>query len=319
LRTAVTAVLVLCSAAAYAAGERGRSPNGRESSQWRSLAYQLPKAYRFLDRLDLTAEQKKALSKVYEDWRAARREAYRKVSTDFPRLSREELKDPEKVKAYYLKRAESLKAAQVPPPLTLVDDILSEEQLARIGEANKVIDVWEAWLAKHLAEHEKKLDALLGPTPDPLERSRAYALRVLAQVLPGGSELPRLKLTDEQFEKLDALRKSYYARLRNALAPLTQSVRSGAVNYRQLARIRPAISSRTRDRVQQNYREQVLAILTDHQRKLLEEAAKVIAERDNAIWEHYARFLEELAAILPEMPASPVPAEPDADPQKPKK
>jgi hypothetical protein len=303
--------LIVLAAAAASGGENDQ-PSRREHIYWRSLAHQLPKAYRFLDRLDLTAEQEKALSKVYQDWQAQRREAYRKVHADFPRLKGKDLKDPETVKVYYLERSEALKAAQVAPPVALVDDILSEEQLVRLGEANKVIDSWEQWLSEYMTAHEKKLDALLGPPPEEPDRRRAYTFRVFARMVPGGSELGRLNLSDDQYERLDALRKSYYAETRDALAPLTQGARNGAVSYRQLATIRRAVTERARGLVNETYRERIFNILSNKQRAKLERAAKLIAERDRAIWDRYAMYLEELAAILPRQPLSPPPAEPES-------
>ena len=131
MRRFLLCVLVLA-ASGLARGAGQGEGDQRYYGRWRSLAYQLPGAHRFLDRLNLTEGQQKALDRVSREWLAKRRESYTAALKNLPPLAQADRKDPEKVQAYYAKRSQALKDAQVPPPVELVNDILVEEQLHKL-------------------------------------------------------------------------------------------------------------------------------------------------------------------------------------------
>jgi len=296
-RLLMTAAVLAMSCATSAAQSDG-SPY-RAYGSWRSLAYQLPGAYRFIDRLDLTEEQQKALDKVYRDWSTERRELMRKALGTLPPLTPEARKDPVRLKAYYARRTELYKAAQIPPPVALVNLILSDEQVQKILEANKVVEAWRKWLSDCMATYDKKLDRLLGPAPEAQPASKMYTYRMFDALTPGGSLLSRLKLSDKQAAALDDLRKQYYAEYREKLAPLNLSLRGAGIPYAHVWAARRSIGSKARAEVKDRYRKLLGKVLTPAQRKLLADASKVLEERDNLIWDRYARYVEEFSAILP--------------------
>ena len=78
MRNILVAMGLVCAVARVGAAQ-GPVVTFRVQGSWRSLAYQLPGAYRFLDRVDLTQEQQKALDQVHKQWMAEQREAYEKV------------------------------------------------------------------------------------------------------------------------------------------------------------------------------------------------------------------------------------------------
>jgi hypothetical protein len=273
---------------------------------WRTLAYQLPGAYRFLDRLDLSEAQEKALDKVYRKWAADRRELMQKALASLEPLSKDDRKDPEKLRAYYAERRKLYQATQIPPPLPLVNDILTEEQLAKIGEADTVVAVWNDWLAKHMAVHEETLDGILGPPPPEEARVLVNRYRMFRTFLPGGQFIGRLALGPEQVAELDRLRRGYYAEYRARLAPVTYSLRGTEMDRTQSAAVRRAIAAKVRDDLVSDYRKRLEAVLTKAQRDRLSRAAKVVEEGDAAVQARYAEFDLELSAILP-CPAEPTP------------
>ena len=290
---------------ARAAQENG-SPQ-RVYGSWRALAYQLPGAYRFIDRLDLTEEQQKALDKVYKDWSTERRELMRRALETLPPLTAEERKDPERLKAYYAKRTDLYKAAQIPPPVALVNLILSDEQVERILEANKVVEAWRKSLAECMETYDAKLDGLLGPAPEGQPASRTYMYRMFDALIPGGSLLVRLKLSDKQTAALEGLRKRYYTEYREKLAQLSLSLRGGQISYAHMRAARRSVGAKAQAEVKEQHRKLLRKVLTEAQQSLLADAGKIVEERDKVIWDRYLRYVEEFSAILPALKSPGIP------------
>ncbi|MFO7898776.1 MAG: hypothetical protein R6V58_06910 [Planctomycetota bacterium] len=294
----LTVLTLLTVAAAAPAGE-GTVAQYEFYGRWRHLARQLPGGYRFIDRLDLTEEQKKALDNVYDDWQTERREQRAEALKSLPKLSKGDRKDKAKVRAYYEKRRDLLRETAVPPPVELVGDILTADQLARIREANQVVDEWNRWLAAHVKKYEARLDALLGPVPADEPASQRYAYRAFAPYLDGGEMLGRVGLDGPQTEKLQSMRKEYYREYSAMMGPLWQSLRDTEVSAGAVRTVRTAISHKGRSKIQQQYGQKLKEILTDEQLAQLRRADAIMKERDAAIWERYERYLAEISAILP--------------------
>ena len=299
MKRAIACLILLAGCIAAAHGEQGSVAQYRFYGSWRSLGHRLPGAYRFIDRLNLTEEQQELLGKVYQDWASKRREAYAAVMKQIPSLSAEERKDPEKVKAYYAKRSDLLRKAQTPPDIDLVTDILTEPQLAKIQEAGKVLAALDAWLADHLAQYDKKLDALLGPVVSEKPQAEQYRYQMFEVYLKGGALLGRLGLTEQQDEALQGLRKRYYAEFSRMLAPLSISLANAKVSYTNLQGVRSHVGRKGGEAIRHRYREQIKEVLTKDQQALLEQAVQIVEERDKAVWERYSAYLLELEAILP--------------------
>ena len=280
----------------------GAAAQERYVGAWRSLAYQLPGAYRFIDRLALTEEQQKALDKVQKDWAAQRQEAYGAAMKDFPPLSAEDQKDPQKVKEYYAKRTDVLKAAQVPPPVDYVHDILTEDQLNKISEARKVMEGWERWLAQNLGEYDRKLDGILGPAPEDPTGTKQYTYQMFSGFVAGGSLLGRLRLTPAQDAALQEIRKQYYSEYGSLWAPLGQPPAGGVVSYQQMNAVRAAIATKGWAELKEKYRILVDRLLTEEQRERLAKALAATEERDEAVWKRYSQYVADLSAILPVPP-----------------
>lgn len=273
----------------------------RPQDAWRPLLYQLPGAYRFLDRLDLTEEQQKALAKIYSDWTAERRDAYREIAANLPQLSAEERKDPEKLKAYMARYTELYKAAQVAPSIELVEDVLSDVQLAKIREATRVIEEWEHWLAEHMAQYTKALDQLLGPVPifEAQGAGQPFIFRTYESFVKGGELFGRLGLSSAQTEELKSLWGRYQAEYGSLLTPLGQQPSESPVPLQQQMEARRVIAAKAQETIRDKYRKLVMEILTPQQRELFTKALALIEERDKALWGHYERYVLDLSAILP--------------------
>jgi Spy/CpxP family protein refolding chaperone len=265
---------------------------------WRLLAHRLPGAYRFIDRLNLTEEQKKALAKISMDWAAERRELLTEVARTLPNLTKEERKNPEKVKAHYAKRREIYQSAQVPAPLALVSDVLTDDQIARIVQAGKVLDSWRKWLADHLEKCEARLDKVLGP--DDAETASGQKLgRLFVRQVPGGELLGRLDLSNAQVEKLEAIRKNYYADYSDKLGALNRSLQGGSgLAAHQVSTVRRTIGSRLRSTGEKKNHELIRQALTKEQRERLDKAIDITRERDDALWKRYQQYLQELSAVF---------------------
>ncbi|MFW6107933.1 MAG: hypothetical protein ACOC70_01910 [bacterium] len=279
--------------------------------RWRHLARQLPGGYRFIDRLDLTEEQKKGLDKVYDDWQTERRERRAEALQSLPKLSKEDRKDKAKLRAYYEKRRDLLRGTAVEPPVDLVSDVLTTDQLAKIQQADQVVNEWNRWLAAHVKKYEAKLDALLGPVPADEPAARRYAYQAFAPYLEGGEMLGRVGLDEAQTEKLQDMRKEYYRQYSAMMGPLWQSLRDTEISAGTIRTVRTAISHKGRSRIQEQYGETLKEILTEEQLVQLREADAIVKERDAAIWERYQRYLAEISAILPypERPGKPAEAD----------
>ncbi len=278
---------------------------------WRSLLYQLPGAYRFLDRLDLTEEQQKALTRIYNEWAAERRGAYRDIAAKLPQLSAEDRKDPEKLKAYMIRYAELYKAAQIALPIELVDDVLSDAQLAKIREATRVMEEWEQWLAAHMAKYAKTLDELLGPVPafEAQGAGQSFVFRTYESLVKGGELFGRLGLSSAQTEELKSLWGQYQTEYGSRLTALGHQSSEGPVPLQQQMEARRIIAAKTQEQIRDKYSKLAMEILTPQQRDLLAKATDLIEERNKVLWERYEHYVFELSAIMP-MPtpaASPSP------------
>jgi Spy/CpxP family protein refolding chaperone len=268
------------------------------SASWRPMVYQLPGAYRFLDRLDLTEAQQAALAKIYSDWQTQRRELYAKVLSTVPALTDADRKDPAKVKKYYEQRREVYQNAQMPLPIALINDILSEAQLGKIAQAGKITDAWKTWLVEHIAAYEKKLEKVLG-SPQPLEDQTRRQYHIFGNILDGAALLGRLKMTDQQVAKLNGLRMKYFSDVNSIVAPITQVLRDAEINPTVANELRKTVNEKARVQAAEELRSQLDAILTESQQEQLGEAQKIVAERDQAIWERYVQFLAALEEVLP--------------------
>lgn len=288
-------------AAEGAAGQGAIEIRTRSQDAWSPLLYQLPGAYRLLDRLDLTEEQRKALAKIYNDWATERRDAYREIATKLPQLSAEDRKDPEKLKAYMTRYTEIYKAAHVTPPIELVEDVLSDVQLAKIQEATRIMEEWEHWLAGHMAQYTKALDQLLGPVPVPEAEGAGqhFILRTYESLVRGGELFSRLSLSSAQIEELKALWGRYRTEYSSMLTPLSQQPREDAISIRQQMEVRHIIATKAQETIRDKYGKLAMQILTPPQRELFTKALALIEERDRALWERYERYVLDLSAVLP--------------------
>jgi Spy/CpxP family protein refolding chaperone len=300
MRRKLTIVILAILAASPAMGQSGRP--GQAYASWRPMAYQLPGAYRFLDRLDLTEEQQTALGKIYKEWQTQRRELYSRVMSTIPPLSPEDRKDADKVRKYYERRRDVYQSAQIPMPIALISDILSEEQLGKIVEAGKLVEGWDTWLKAHMTKYDQKLDKLLGPAPNEQNRRSRYVYQALERVVEGASLFGRMKLSEAQAEGLKNLRARYYAEYSGALAPLSQSLRNGQVDYAQAAAVRRAVGQKVRKEVADRIALELRRLLTDPQMALWAKAKEIVQERDLAIWERYSQYVAELSHIVPVRP-----------------
>ena len=298
-------VLLLAAILAAAASSRAAElsvAGYRFYGSWRSLAHQLPGAHRFLDRLDLTEEQQKALGKVHKDWLAERREAYALARKGVPPLSAKDGSDPQKRTAYYERLREALRKAQVPPPVALANDILSEEQQGKLAEADKVIEAWDKWLAERMTKSEAELDEVLGPASESQPVATQYAYTLFGSLVKGGELLGRLRLSEEQDTGLQDLRKEYYAEYSAMMGPLYQSLGPlgrGKVPHASSMAVRVAIAKKGGAQVKEKYRRKLQSLLTKEQQNLLSMAHNITQERDRAIWDRYSQYIQDLSAILP--------------------
>jgi len=297
-------MIVVLPAGARAQHE-GRGYGGaRGKADWRYLTYNLPGAYALLDRLDLAEAQQKVLSEVYKRYMIEHRKAYAAVAKELPRMAAGDYKDAKKMKAYYARRDELLKKHKAAPPVEEVSDILTPDQLGKILEANQVIAGWEKWLLAHLAAYDKKLDELLGPVPEAEEGGYRYmahyTYRVLDAYVRGAAALGgRLGLTEQQKAALAELEKGRYAQVTAMTGPLSPSLRSGKLKMDHAAAVRSAVNKEAWAKANEAHRQAVEKLLTKEQGDALAKGMKILEERDRAICERYAGYVEDLSKILP--------------------
>ncbi len=283
----------------------GRGYGGaRGKGDWRYLTYNLPGAYALLDRLDLSEAQQKALSEVYKRYMVEHRKAYAAVTKELPRIAARDYKDGKKMKAYYARRDELLEKHKAALPTEEVSDILTPDQLGKILEANQVIAGWEKWLLAHLAACDKKLDELLGPVPEAEEGGYPYmahyTYRVLDAYIQGAAALGgRLGLTEQQKAALAELGKGRYAQITAMIGPLSPSLRSGKLKTGHAAAVQSAVNKEAWAKVNEAHRQAVEKLLAKEQRDALAKGMKVLEERDRAICERYAGYVEDLSKVLP--------------------
>jgi len=298
MRTTWRVAVFLCFAG-VAGGAQQSVSQYRFYGRWRSLARQLPGAYRFIDRLDLTEEQQKALDKAYEKWTNDRREANALALKDLPPLSKDDRKDLPKLRKYYAERQRRLQKAQIPVPVDQVEDVLSQEQLAKLNSAHKAVEVWNRWLAGHVVKHDKEMDDLLGPVSEEQPRAYQYTYSMFGRLVKGGSLLGRVGLTEEQNAELTELRRHYYREYSELMGPLWHSLRGAKLSPVSVSGIRAAAAAKGADEIRNRYTEQLKKVLTEEQLELLSKADEIARRRDAAIWERYSQYVLDLSAILP--------------------
>ncbi len=279
---------------------------GRRQEGWRSLAYGLPGAYGMLDRLTLSNDQKKQLDEVYKDWSGKWRKAAEEAGQKIPRLSEEDRKDRNKLRAYWIQRREAYRKARPEPPVDKVGDILTPDQLGKVLEANQTVAGWLKWLAEQMPKYDKKLDALLGPAPEGLTPAKQRLYDNLDNYMDGGALLGRLGLTAKQETELQELGKTRSTDAYSSIvAPLDPSLRGAKLSAAHAGAVRDAIRDDGWDLFKEAKREEVEKVLTQEQRDLLAKALLVVRERDKAIWKRYSDYLEDLGKIIPKPTGTP--------------
>jgi YD repeat-containing protein len=268
--------------------------------QRRFLTYRMPGAYRFVERLDLTDEQKSALDRIAADWMAERRSAQTKTMNEMGKLGPEARKDPEKVRAHYAKLRERLEEMRPEPPVDLVEDVLTEEQRKTIGEAGKVTAEWTQWLAGAIEANNRKLDKVLGARDEATGDPMRYRYHAYGQLLAARWRLAsRLQLTDAQAAALESLYKEYSSESRMVMTSALRDARSDGIPSAEASQIGSMVRVRMRNALLEKYRARAQDLLTSDQRSALDEAERIAKERDEAVWERYQQYMAALSSVLP--------------------
>ena len=316
MRTARLAlvVLVALTSGAHAAG-RGRR-QARQVPGWRRLAYYLPGAFAYVDRLALSNEQKKVLDETYKDWSGKWRSAATEAAKGLPALSQQDRKDPRKVRAYRQKRWLVWQKSQPTPPVELVSDVLTPEQLGKVLAANQVVAGWNKWLKEHLPAYEKRLDEILGAKPDDVAPGEERAYRNLEDYLPGAALLGRLGIGDKEKAKLQAMGRRQTADYGRVVGPLGPALRAATLSNDETYAVRHAVERKRWPDVKQARAAEIEALLTEEQKAKLSKALAVAKERDAAVAERYKQYVAELEKLLVRPKPKPKPKPATAEPAR---
>jgi len=308
MRKALLVILLLvvpAAAQAQGRGARGRRRYSREPTI-ASLASVLTGGHCLIDRLSLTADQKKVLLEAYKQWSAKRAKVGREVWAKLPKMSREDWRNAKKVAAWRAQRQKLMDEAGIKPPVEQVNDVLTPEQFGKIAEANKAVAEWETWLLAHVATYDAKLTAAIGPDVPEQTAPPRYAYRSLDTYEPMGAQLAgRLELTDEQHAALRELRRGYVTRYNQVRSTLHPLVQSGKMTREQVSNLQAVITATpTAEKAREEQRAAIGKLLTPQQRQEIQKGLLILEERNKAIRERYPKYAAALDKVLPVVAAA---------------
>jgi len=296
-KTLFVAVAAVLTALSVHAAEEPAVPRS-DGQGWRTLVRFLPGGYRFIDRFPLSAEQRRALTRIYRDWEPKRYEACLSAMRKLPPLSDQDRKDPAKVRARRAKARELLRKSEIPPPVEQVRKVLTAGQRATILRAEQVLASWGKWVNENMPTYERKLDAVLGPAP---EGTDPRAWQELQRHVNGAELLGRLGLTKAQET---AIRRLSAAARQAAYAEAVQLLRpGGGTADRHLAAVRAAVVARIDQQVSAKTPQALLKLLTSDQRTRFLRALDVVKERDQAVCKRYSKYAASIRRIFDPAPS----------------
>ena len=168
-------------------------------------------------------------------------------------------------------------------------------------EAKETIASFGKWLDGALPRYRRQLVEALGAEPDPTPRAEISRDRRLEKYLEGASLLWRLRLTDEQREKLDSLKITRsFGFTPDERTLFTRLAQAAKIDHVPRADVEAVIRIRRAAKDAERLRAQLEAILTDEQRAKLAKAAAIVAARNKAVRERYTATVAALRKTVPD-------------------